>query len=79
MPWDGKCWCTSWSFGIFIVILMYFVAICYVCAHFGTFFPILFFYTKKNLATLLLLAPQNHFPQFKFYLTYFSPPINDRE
>jgi hypothetical protein len=28
---------------------------------------------------LLLLAPQNHFPQFKFYLTYFSPPINDRE
>jgi hypothetical protein len=39
-------------FGIFIIILVYFMTIWYVCGHFGTLFPTLFLCTKKNLATL---------------------------
>jgi hypothetical protein len=49
-PWDEKFWCTSRPFGIFIAILVYFMAMllpfCYIFTNF------VFFFTEKNLATL---------------------------
>jgi hypothetical protein len=41
------------AFGLFFAVLVYFMAIWYVCCHFGTFFTILVFCTKKNLASLV--------------------------
>jgi hypothetical protein len=40
--WDGKFWCISWPFGIFIGILVNLMANWYFCGHFGMSFPFWF-------------------------------------
>jgi hypothetical protein len=46
-PLDGKFVCISWSFGIFIAILVKYVANLYFCGHFGIFFPFWFVVPRK--------------------------------
>jgi hypothetical protein len=53
-PWYGTFLCASCPFGIFIVILIYFMAIWYVCGCFGTFPPILFFLHQEKSGNVAL-------------------------
>jgi hypothetical protein len=46
-------WCILWTFGLFYGHFIYFMDICYILWNFCLFFPVLVFFTKKNLATLL--------------------------
>jgi hypothetical protein len=45
-PWNGKCWHILPPFGIFMTIW-------YSLWSFGTLFPFWYFWTRKNLATLV--------------------------
>jgi hypothetical protein len=56
-PWNGKCWYILWQYGIFYRNLLQFMAVCYSLWSFGIFSPICFVWTKKNLATLLVMGP----------------------
>jgi hypothetical protein len=49
-----RCCYIQWPFGLFYCHLIYFVVIWYNSWLFGTFFPILVCYAKKNLATLIM-------------------------
>jgi hypothetical protein len=51
---NGKCWYILWPFGIFYGKLIYKMAFWYILWLFGILFPVLFFCSNKNLATLLL-------------------------
>jgi hypothetical protein len=39
MLWDGEIWCISWSFVVFIAMLVYFIASLVHFPHFGMFRP----------------------------------------
>jgi hypothetical protein len=50
-PWNGKCWCTLWPFGIFTTTwhTLWSFVIFYSNL---VFFPVLVYFTDKNLATI---------------------------
>jgi hypothetical protein len=51
-----RCWYILWPFGIFCCQLVDLMAICYILCSFDTYFPVLVYCTKPNLATLFMNA-----------------------
>jgi hypothetical protein len=56
----GKSWYILWPFGLFYGHWKYFMAIRYILWYFGIFFPVLVFWTKKNLASLVIIMKMGH-------------------
>jgi hypothetical protein len=63
-PLNGKCCNISRPFGIFYGHLVLSIAVWYSLWSFVTFFPIWYFWTKENMATLVELRTKTEFDEF---------------